>query len=349
MNEYFENIIRCLVQQSLSKNDSFIWNLDFSQYPNKLYRFRSFKRYDVSSLTDDYIWLSEPEQFADPEDARVNIGADSNPDIAQANDTAMTNAFLDRYWEQFHSFPAMQGFSKSQFFAMASRTSKEDITSAELFSQIRNEAKKNEVILSSEQEKELQILQYRLESIEDSVPEKRAEIINNYRKGLRVCCLTEEHDNRKMWENYSDYYSGFVIEYSKPNVVGNPHPCLNLFPVEYYDTIPTVDLAPLITEIIKDNSMADNEVVVECLVQTFKQVLSKREEYSLEKEWRFVLEKNVENKYAFPFATAVYAGYRIKPYNLSRLRKICKQKGIKLFKQCYSSQTALLSYEEEKI
>ena len=55
------------------------------------------------------------------------------------------------------------------------------------------------------------------------------------------------------------------------------------------------------------------------------------------------------SSYAFPFATAVYTGYKIKPYNLSRLRKICKQKGIKLFKQCYSSQTALLSYKEEKI
>ena len=92
------------------------------------------------------------------------------------------------------------------------------------------------------------------------------------------------------------YYLYQNNEYSKPQKVDSCYPFVNLFPVEYYEKIPTVDLVPLATEIIKENTLAI-----------------------------------------------------IKPYNLSKLRKICKQKGITLFKQCYSSQTALLSYEEEKV
>lgn len=32
-------------------------------------------------------------------------------------------------------------------------------------------------------------------------------------KNLSICCFTTDKNNRKMWEDYSDGYSGFCVEY----------------------------------------------------------------------------------------------------------------------------------------
>lgn len=348
MKEYFEKNIQYLVRQSIAgtgiSSVPLIHDCDLSQYPEKLYRFRTFKKFDLESLRDEYLWITEPEFFVDPEDARINIGADENPKIAKENDVALNEAFVDRFLLSFDRSDLLHNYSKEMIMESVRSFPGEDYSFDEMITYLKQELNNHSV--APEMLNKLESLLQPLKELEESIPEKRSAIINSFRKNFRVCCLTEKYDNRKMWEDYSDNYSGFVIEYSRPQTVVPSHPFMNLFPVEYYEKMPIVDLAPLTTEIIKNNLREENAVVTENLVQMFKQMLSKRAEYASEKEWRLVHDKSVDNKYPFPYVSAVYAGYKIKPNNLSKLKKICKQKGIILYRQTYSEYTATLSYEE---
>lgn len=43
-----------------------------------------------------------------------------------------------------------------------------------------------------------------------------SKITHIHRDNARVCCLTDSHDYKNLWKNYADDYSGFVVEYTKP-------------------------------------------------------------------------------------------------------------------------------------
>ena len=76
-----------------------------------------------------------------------------------------------------------------------------------------------------------------------------------------------------------------------------------------------------------------------------KWLFVKNSDYVSEEEWRFVVKKSMEQKVACPFASAVYAGYRILDKDFKKLKEICKRNKITLYKQSIDTVRGILTYD----
>lgn len=106
-----------------------------------------------------------------------------------------------------------------------------------------------------------------------------------------------------------------------------------LFEVEYHDDILPLDLRYLLEIHSRKMFYGEETDLAVASLPMLKRLFVKSSDYRSEEEWRFISGKLDDNKVPFPFATAVYAGYRISEDNLNRLKEICKKKNISLYKQ----------------
>lgn len=109
---------------------------------------------------------------------------------------------------------------------------------------------------------------------------------------------------------------------------------LETFPVEYFKKRQKIDISPILVDIINNrpvNKARKKSKAV--LVDAQRQILQKRLEFEVEKEWRIILNDKEDSKLNFPYATAVYCGYNIKENDFERIRRVCSSKGLTLFRQ----------------
>lgn len=355
MNEYFEKVIDYLLEKTIIEKKGLRCNsfdaFSIEKYPQRLYKFRSCTKNGFESLSQEYLWFSTPKKFDDPEDAKIVLGLDENVAVAAQNEEKLISTLIQAFAKMLESASEKAGMTKDSLIERLEIAAHNEMSVPEALMAIQNGIK----TLPQEHQEAAQnllenVIMPKLQEFEVQTENARSSIINNYRINQKVCCLTETFNNKKMWEDYSDKYSGFVIEYDIGRIAQSdiePNDLmLNLFPVDYLDMKSNIDFSPILCELMAGGTGADEDSSKEALKRSFAQSLVKDKIYSSEKEWRFILSKDIDNKLHFPYISAVYAGYRIKPHNFSRLKNKCREKGVSLYKQVYSNQTATLSYEE---
>lgn len=356
MNEYFEKVFEYIYEKELKEkqklNVSLFDAFSIEQYPRKLYKFRCCSKNGLDSLSQEYLWFCNPKEFDDPEDSSILLGPDENTTTAIQNEKRLTATLIQSLADYFEPAFVKSGVSKDSFVRLLQNYANHNISTQEVLLNIQKfieslpiEQKKEVNLLS---EKSISSITQKFELLADSA---RMSIVNNYRTNQKVCCLTETFDNKKMWEDYSAKYSGFVIQYDvhliAASLAGINDLLLYLFPIDYTDAKTNIDLSPVLCDIFTGDTVPIGDESKNTLKKSFAQSLIKNESYNSEKEWRFVFPKDIESKVSFPYASAVYAGYKIKPHNYSRLKNLCKKKRIPLYKQVYSEQTASLTYQED--
>lgn len=156
---------------------------------------------------------------------------------------------------------------------------------------------------------------------------------------MLIYCLTEEYDNPSLWENYSDNYQGFCIEYSFENYQNAPFDVyknlIYLMPMSYCKEKPYFDMAPILDKgmrqsVFKEEGLEDDP---DMIAQLNMQMIYKDIHYEYEKEWRFSIKNENNNKQCFPFVSAIYAGKDISDDNLKTLFDISNKLSVPLFRQ----------------
>ena len=328
MNSYFEKMLCQIIE---GKNDL---DIDFEQYPKELYRYRPCNENNFDSLENDYLWMSYPSDYKDPFDSFVIVDEEYTAESIEKS--------ILKYLAEITHYLISNNSDNSVTFEEISAMYKElGITSETVYDKalIKQNMKvefdklpiQHQTILLDLMEKVYE--KERFNSVKESFQKFILSTVNILRNRYTTCCLTKRKDNRNMWENYADNYSGFVIQYS----FDKNNDCFELlkylFEVEYISDILPVDLSEYITVGIERVFYDKNINNASHLLPLVKRLFFKSYDYMLEEEWRLFTGKLESNKAHFPFVSAVYAGYKITDDKLKRLEEICKKKNIPLYKQ----------------
>lgn len=336
MKQYFEEKINKII--SSYETDICFTKDDLKHYPKHLYKYRDCKNsYNFRMIEEEYLWADIPSNFYDPYDALVYLKLKSELPYIQ-------KWLYDHLGEiLYYSIPpkGMKAHKRGQ-------TLQNYLDAQERFKDASGKynASKAKKLMLLETKKMDPTNRSKLQSVYDKFESPEFEetvikaientlksVVNSLREKNKVCCLTERYDNQKMWEDYADKYSGFVIKYDLEKACDHIE-CFahisKMFPVSYYKRMPKVPLLPFIEKSFYRELYGKDVCINDSANKLFKQLLIKKYDYSSEEEWRII---SSENRITFPTVSAIYAGYLISEDNLNSLKSICKEKQISLYKQ----------------
>ncbi len=352
MKQYFEKQLDRMVQADIhaeTYSDCFsVENLKC--YPSQLYKYRDCNiEHNFTMVEEGYLWADIPANFDDPFDSLVNHKLKSELPSIQKWLYQRLGEIL------YFCIPpkGMQDHKKGQSLQAYLDAQKRFMDSAGRYN--AQKAKKVMVVetrkLHPINQREIQKVYDKFESpefekkMQDSIRDIFLKIVNVLREKNLVCCLTGRKDNQKMWEDYADKYTGFVIEYDLSKIAEQSAPAAVLsrtFPVTYYKRLPKVPLLPFIERAFNKDLYSRDTDIFDAAKKLYKQLLIKKEEYCSEEEWRILSStKHIE----FPIVSAVYMGYKIDDKNAQRLADICERKHIPLYKQEFNLFTGKMLFE----
>lgn len=352
MKQYFDNQLNKMVEadvQSRPYTGSFSVE-SLKHYPEYLYKYRDCnKEHNFTMIEEGYLWADNPANFYDPFDSLVNHKLKSEL-------SAIQKWLFQRLGEiLYYSIPpkGMQPHKNGQSLQSYQEAQKRFMDSAGRYS-----AKKAQRIMIAETKKLPHNNQKRIQKVynefespefekkmQDVIRETLSKVVNALREKNLVCCLTKRRDNQKMWEEYADKYAGFVIEYDLSLAMeqcNTTSVLVRTFPVKYHKRLPKVPMLPFIERVFYKELYGKDTDIFDATKKLYKQLLIKKEEYCSEEEWRIL---SATQRIEFPVVSAVYMGYKIADKHEMRLKKICAQKNIPLYKQKFNSFTGTMHFE----
>lgn len=357
MKQYFFDIIHILAAEKPDclDNASALLTADTLQYyPQVLYKYRSFDEngYSIDSLENDYLWADFPSSFDDPVDAAVNLKLKTELKDIENWMYAHMGEIL------FFNIPpkGMKQQKQGQTLVKYKEAQKQFVNSdgkidakavqRSMYTEINKlPPKQRQDVLRAYKNFETPEFE---KNVEESIKQTLDGIVDAFRKKTLIACLTERNDNQKMWEDYSGKYSGFVIGYKRPDYGSlndeEKRLLVSLLPVKYYKRIPKVELLPFIQYVFHKDLYGTEKDISEAKKKLFRQMLYKRYEYNSEEEWRIICNSK-EQKIAFPYASAVYAGYKIEDDKLEQLKTICQRKKLPLYRQTFNKATGKMNFK----
>lgn len=324
MNDYFKDtfskVAGALENKTMYHNENI--PVDIGNYPKHLYKYKSgFENHDFAMIEEEYLWANFANGFDDPTDSFVNLSVDIG------DRDSLINLLLDNY-EKLISYSIKLGKTKEERF---SSVTKEDV---QLYKgAIMNARGKFSMAQSYEfmqkytngQFKDALIVLHSTEfrKIFDEYLSRMLEsMIQILRKNCTICSLTSRKDNQKLWEDFADKYSGFVIEYDTRKCVGNINAeavLSNIFEVSYRKRFPKVSLYSIFEWWFLSTVCGQEYDATKLTEDIYSQLFLKKKEYAGEEEWRLIAK---QNRIPFPVVSAVYMGYKITPENEDRLKRI---------------------------
>ena len=300
----------------------------------KLYRYRKCTDRELLMLEKNSIWLSDPRSFPDMFDATMPV---ENMDYLD-----FEYAF---YCMQELAYKALQNVAeedgqpvpdKDSFYAAMYRTMEEYDTQEKLDAKLLE-------LLGKEEYYEMR--KKALPSLDFSKPiERTREFLSLLpqapRNSLAIASFTTRNDNRNMWENYAQNYTGFCVEYDFSNVIRNldsrnSWDVLHLLPIKYYRKRPLFDYDKILHELINaDVNHGDFHLDGDdFLAQYYRAITAKLYDYRAEQEWRLVLKKENIGEYEFPYAKKVFIGKDMSIDGAKRVREVADKLNIPAFVQ----------------
>ncbi len=335
LKPYFETMLKTMLKKDSTSEDVFSI-FDASYYPKQLFKYRSCdSEYSFDILENDYLWADSPENFDDPFDSIVN--ADHDKQLFSIEKVFVTHIneiiyyFLSEDKKSKSSLEDIQ--NKENNFLDDSGKYRRSFTRRYLIT--REKSMSIEEKTEWEKTKEYIYNSGIIDSFAETTKMLLQEFNSYLRKSVFICCLSQNGENMKMWEDYADRYSGFVIEYTlddSDDMLLKTSLC-RTFPVKYYKRIPKFDISEIVEFYFQKYFYGKSIDILDSMTDLYKQLLYKKFEYTSEEEWRIIVSNKESQRIEFPFVSAVYAGYKITDDNLNRLKEICKKKNIPLYKQ----------------
>lgn len=162
--------------------------------------------------------------------------------------------------------------------------------------------------------------------LKDLFKEREENLIHSFNKEAKkhfhkVFCLSERKDSILMWSHYANNHKGVCIEYIIDENLWKGLLFRCLFPVIYENNL--IDITPYI------QSSDTWEKFISFLLPLFY----KAEEWSYEKEWRFILSYGIQehNLFNAPPVKAVYLGAKISDQDRDLVLDICKKNSFPAF------------------
>lgn len=165
---------------------------------------------------------------------------------------------------------------------------------------------------------------------------------------LSIASFTTKYDNRNMWENYADNYTGFCVEYdfSKAKEFLAGEDVLHILPVEYYEERPRFDMESLVNEYIrmKVANQLNKDWVEDFMCQYYLAILSKQIDYRAEEEWRYIGKLEQRGEHFFPFVNAIYIGKNMKENNRKIIQDVARELDVPVYIQEVDFKNASFKY-----
>jgi hypothetical protein len=275
--------------------------------PKKIYKYRRDCPNHRSNLESSTIWLSSPETYNDPYDCWLTLPDGLLTAIIQKRvvDTLIKAYELQNCLLQNHI---------SEDDLENARKSREPLKTfiSLIPDHIGGVPKKNAESYSQ-----------RVEAMAEGV----ASALQGWRKTAKLCSFSEVNNSMLMWSHYSEDHRGFCIEYDL-EALNEQHPFRrSLFPIIYSQRL--YDLTPFAEKLVA-KERAEFTPLLPMLA-----ALHKFEGWQYEREWRIVLENEVEIdglSHPAPIPSRIFLGSRFEASKSAELLAICKQRSIAVFK-----------------
>jgi len=312
----------------------------------KLYRYRKANDQEFSTLSENCIWLSNPMQFNDIFDATIPMENTDNLYFDYPFYFTIEIAYkaLAEIKEEGETLPSKEELISLVYDAMDRYDTQEKID-AQLIEFLGPEGFKE--------------YKERKSPYINLIPriERSKKVFDNLsmspREDLAIASFSRTYDNRNMWENYSQNYTGFCVEYKFPDVkeyfsVKLAWDILHFLPIKYYKKRPLFNYDSMLQSMVQfDMKISDFHINGdEFLSQYYLAITSKQYDYRAEQEWRYIIKKALHGKYEFPYINKIIIGKDMSADNEEKIRHIAKNLAKPLFKQTVDTSRHSFSYEK---
>lgn len=347
MNEYFKDtfskVASALENKTMYHNENM--PVDIGNYPKHLYKYKSgSENHDFAMIEEEYLWANFANEFDDPTDSFVNLS------IEVGDKDKMVDMLIDNYGSMI-SHAIATGNIKPELFPHMTQVEiikyKKSITTQNG----KYSATQNQKLINQSKDKQLKKINKLIHSqdfkkgLEEQLEAGLEKIVQFLRTNCTICSLTSRKDNQKLWEDFADKYSGFVIEYDSRKCVGNANAeavLSNIFEVSYRKRFPKVSLYSIFEWWFLTTVCGQKYDATKLTEDIYSQLFLKKKEYAGEEEWRLIAK---QNQIPFPVVSAVYMGYKITPENEDKLKQICFEKGITLYKQRFAKYSTQMFFD----
>ncbi len=299
--------------------NSFLGNV-FQHTPERLFRFRNCKHYNIDSVRKGTIYVCNANHFSDKYDSRVFV--DKNRII-----NSVTNGFKCAISDLINHVKCKNPAVKPESASMICHWLECGLSEQEIVDKIINDDYSDFIKEQAEGMK------------------KREVRFRNNENTTKLACFTESVQSKFMWDFYAEGYTGFALEYNLKELIfkssKNSNSFLHVFPVIYTDKLPDVtdddSYAYMKEKCLKEDWMKRWAPFYQSIplnaMFLFKPYLYKdKAEYSHEREWRMIYsDDNKEDFSLIPDMNclkAIYYGPDISSENKSKLHEIAKARGI---------------------
>jgi len=288
--------------------------LKFQHLPSSLFKYREFDKdgFSIKNLAEDSLWASSASKFNDPYDSFFKISQQKIEAIAWLQSKEKIKKSL-----QVNTVPFLTA---------------EEIDKAGSLQNVIDSAQKTKNVTPG--------LTITLQKAWDVI--YRNFLVHKLRPkiqdGMGVCSLSEVNTSMIMWRYYGGNHGGFCIEYDlEKTKTENPQLLHALYPVHYVNELPDM------TEFFVSQDKA-----VVALMGAIA-ALHKSDQWSYEKEWRFIFPFG---KSKIPFAMkapkikAVYLGMNISEKDKKLIIGIAQRKNIEIYLMHFLSHSYHLGHEK---
>lgn len=147
--------------------------------------------------------------------------------------------------------------------------------------------------------------------------------------GVAISCFTQTYTSSYLWDKFGDHDSGMCLEYDM-DLLSSKIVKERIFPVYYSDNENNIS-----------DMLLDTFPMEKWHTRLLQVLLTKKQEFYQEKEWRFIhegilLPKNEENPeiqgILFPIVkpSTIYLGCQVSEENKSRILELAKPRGIRV-------------------
>ena len=296
-----------------------------SLFPTKLYKYRSFDKYTKDTITNNYIFLCSANKLDDQFECEVNF------DEALINKNGkIKKSFINKIISLVDEPPSSYQKKELKKYINSCLNNKNNID-------INKAIKNNNQNYSEDEKKDIlnsfSILStniWKEQNIQKSLKEL-IKLILNIRNLKGIGSLSEINNSQIMWEMYSNHYKGYCIEYDTSSDLNMK---INTFPVIYGNKTNTDILSIIIEMIIEELVNQLSKGLINQIDKKIKFVyifLTKYIEWSFQKEWRILGEK--DTKFPAPPIKAVYLGKHCSKTNEKLILILAKKYNFAVYKQ----------------
>ena len=311
----------------------------------KLYRYRKCTEREMEILKENSIWVSNPEKFPDMFDATIPM-----PDRKYIEfdypfffEFEVAYEVLKKMAEEGEEIPEKDDLLMSMYETMA-KYSQEEINEKliEIFGEEEYKKMRSQKLPDIDFSKGINRTKKFLDKLSASP-----------RNSLAITSLTTRYDNRNMWENYAENYTGFCVEYNfakgtSTTPLKSAWDILHLLPVKYYRKRPLFDYTDILQRLVRaDMKLEEFDLDIdEFLAQYYRFVTAKLYDYRAEQEWRLVMKQEYRGKYSFPYANKIFLGKGMLDENVQKMKDIANSINVSVYIQTVSTDGNSFEYKQ---